>query len=159
MRGRKPTPTHRKKLAGNPGKRPLNDQEPVLPDPRDAFDIPPAELQGEGLATAEWVRLAPMLREARQVTDGERAVLIALCQQWGRYLEANEKVSMAGLIVKAPSGYPMINPYLTVANKALQHCTKLWAELGLTPTSRGRIVAVPPRSMTDPFAEFDLPVS
>jgi phage terminase small subunit len=46
-------------------------------------------------------------------------------------------------------------PYLAIANKALQGCTRLWAELGMTPSSRSRVQLPPDAS--DPFAEFDVP--
>jgi P27 family predicted phage terminase small subunit len=143
MRGRKPTPTDLKVLRGNPGHRPLNVDEPHLPSVKgEVFDTPPIELTGDAAASTEWARLAPMLRTARQVTDAERGSLIALCQQWSRYLEANSKAAAAGMVIKSPSGYPMPNPYLGIANRALAHCTKLWAELGLTPSSRSRVAAM-----------------
>ena len=44
MRGRKPKPTEAKKLAGNPGKRPLNQDEPKLPA---ASIEAPTHLDGE----------------------------------------------------------------------------------------------------------------
>jgi P27 family predicted phage terminase small subunit len=53
------------------------------------------------------------------------------------------------MVIKSPSGYPMPNPYLGIANKALNHCQKLWAELGLTASSRSRVRAVPAPSATD----------
>ena len=158
MRGRKPKPTSQKVLEGNPGKRQLNVAEPQLPAPVDAFDAPPQELAGDGVASAEWSRLAPILRRSRTVTEGDRGVLVALCQQWSRYQDANGKVAVAGMVVKSPSGYPMPNPYIGIANKSLTHCTKLWAELGLTPSARSRVTTVD-TGVGDAFAEFDEPTS
>jgi P27 family predicted phage terminase small subunit len=150
MRGRKPTPTDLRVLRGNPGHRPLNVDEPQLPTVQaDVFDTPPIELAGDTAASAEWSRLAPMLRTARQVTEAERGSLIALVQQWSRYLDANSKAAAAGMVIKSPSGYPMANPYLGIANRALAHCMKLWAELGLTPSSRSRVSATPAPSAAD----------
>jgi P27 family predicted phage terminase small subunit len=143
-------PTDLKVLRGNPGHRPLNGHEPHLPDVNaEVFDTPPIELTGDLAASAEWARLAPMLRTARQITEAERASLVALCQQWSRYLEANSKAAATGMVIKSPSGYPMPNPYLGIANRALAHCTKLWAELGLTPSSRSRVAATPATSAAD----------
>jgi P27 family predicted phage terminase small subunit len=134
----------------NPGHRPLNVHEPQLPAvPAEVFDTPPVELTGDVAACDEWIRLASMLRAARQVTDAERGSLIALVQQWSRYLEANTKAAAAGMVIKSPSGYPMPNPYLSIANRALAHCMKLWAELGLTPSSRSRVTATPATSAMD----------
>jgi P27 family predicted phage terminase small subunit len=144
MRGRKPHPTARKRLDGNPGGRRLNPDEPKPPPPTEAFDEPPPELATNAIAAAEWRRLAPMLRVVRQVTEADRAALIALCLEWSRYLTAMQKVEQAGMVVQAPSGYPMQNPYLPIATKALAACAKLWPELGLTPSSRSRVTTAGP---------------
>ena len=155
MRGRKPKPTEVKKLAGNPGNRPLNAREPQMPSGGEAFDAVPLELHHDLVASSEWERLAPMLRKARVATEADRASLMALCQQWSRYLEANGSVAKAGMVVRSPSGYPMPNPYIAISNKALTICVKLWTELGLTPSSRSRVIAGDDESSADPFAEFD----
>jgi P27 family predicted phage terminase small subunit len=169
VRGRKPKPTRRKQLEGFAGKRRRNRREPKLP-PFQKPQAPPAapaapapvngeavptELLGDAVATAEWLRTVPMLREREVITEGDRGSLIALCQQWSVYQEAVAKWRALGMIVKAPSGYPMVNPYLGVANKALNQCLRLWAELGLTPSSRARVTTLPPTGVNDPFAEFD----
>jgi len=156
MRGRKPTPTVTRLLRGNPGRRPVNDREPDLPafgsDPRWAS---PTELEDNPRALLEWSRLAPMLQRCRQITEADRAALLALCLEWARYLDASSKVRTLGLVVKTPSGYPIPNPYLPIATRALAACNKLWPELGLTPSSRSRVTVAGPGPDTDPFAEFD----
>jgi P27 family predicted phage terminase small subunit len=158
MRGRKPKPTARKRLEGNPGGRPLNTAEPQLPEPAEGFDQPPSELKGDARACAEWRRLAPMLRQAHQVTEAERGALLALCQQWSRYLKATASVSRKGMVIKSRNGYPIPNPYLVIGHRALTQCTKLWTELGLTPSSRSRVSRVD-QSKRDAFAEFDAPAA
>ena len=157
MRGRIPQPTALRKLRGNPGKRPYNQREPVMPETDPSFDQPPAELLIDTVASGEWQRLAPILRQSKTVTEADRGALISLCQQWSRYLEANKSVATAGMVVRSPSGYPMPNPYIAIANRALAMCVKLWAELGLTPSSRSRVSAVETLSGTDDFSEFDTP--
>lgn len=160
MRGRKPKTTAEKRLAGNPGKRPLNEQEPHMPPLAEPPEQVPVELLDDACAAAEWRRLDGIMRQARSITEGDRAALVSLCQQWSRYQEAHATVAKAGMVVRAPSGFPIMNPYIAIANKALGHCVKLWAELGLTPTSRSRVVAVPdPKSSRWSFAEFEHPVS
>ncbi len=141
--GRRPHPTRLKVVRGNPGKRPLNTREPQPAAATDAFDAPPAELAGDVAALVEWARVAPMLRACGLVTEAERSALTALCQQWSRYLEAHGKVMSLGMVVKAANGVPVVNPYLAVADKALAHCLKLWVELGLTPSGRSRMTALP----------------
>ena len=156
MRGRKPKPTSQRRLDGNPGRRPFNAFEPVYPGLDASFDEPPSELDGNDRARGEWRRYAPILRRARAVTEADRAALVALCLEWSRYIEATIQVATTGLVVRAPSGYPMTNPYLSIATRALSSCAKLWPELGLTPSSRAR-VSSSGNPEADPFAEFDLP--
>jgi|TARA_R110000824_G_scaffold146487_4_gene315331 P27 family predicted phage terminase small subunit len=157
MRGRKPKLTALKRLAGNPGKRKLNDREPVQPVPPDAFDAPPDELTQDAAATKEWLRLAPILRKSRQISESDRSALIAVCLEWSKYCEAMGIVRMSSMIIKTSSGYRQINPYLSVATKSLSNLNKLWPELGLTPSSRSRVQALPDNDAADPWAEFDRP--
>ena len=156
---RRPTPTAKRELEGNPQRRPMPENEPVLPvaEP-DTFDAVPEELEKNELGKREWTRLAPMLRKARIITDGDRAVVIAVCQQWALYRTALEKVDTAGLVVTSPSGYPMPNPYIGIANKALQACLRMWIELGITPAARTKVEAVDGEGIggrDDDFSEFD----
>ena len=155
MKGRKPKPTTQRALTGNAGHRPLNTHEPVTPALDATFDTPPPELPPR--AQAEWTRLAPLLRRSRQVGATDRTALMAVCIEWARYLDAMAKVTQLGVVVTTPAGYPMTNPYLSVATRALAACTKLWPELGLTPSSRSRISVLAVPSPDDPFAEFDAP--
>jgi P27 family predicted phage terminase small subunit len=165
MRGRKPLPTSVRELTGNAGKRPINDREPAPPAPTPStFDTAPPELtqpnaKGEisfPHGAAEWTRLAPMLRVARQITDADRSALLALCIEWDRYLTATAHVSQIGLVVKTKTGYLMTNPYLSIATRALAGCSRLWVELGLTPSSRSRVTTADgPGPGGDSFSEFD----
>ncbi len=149
MRGRKPKPTLLKTLEGNPGKRPLNDREPIPPD-----GIPecPDFLTTE--ARAEWFRTAKVLKEMQLLTLADRSALAAYCTAYGRWVEAEKQVQKYGTIVKSPNkGFPMKSPYLTVADQALESMRKLMVEFGLTPSSRSRIKVPDNPDATD---EFDL---
>jgi P27 family predicted phage terminase small subunit len=74
------------------------------------------------------------------VTEADRAALLALCQQWDVYLAALGRIRT--LVVTTKTGYPLPNPHLSIANKALAQCIKLWEQLGCTPSARSRVVAV-----------------
>ena len=141
--GRRPLPTAIKILRGNPGKRPLNPNEPTLAAADASFDVPPAELAGDTAAAAEWRRVAPLLRAAGLVSHSERSALTALCQQWSRYLAAHAQVIALGMCIESPNRIPATNPYLAVADRALTHCHRLWAELGITPSGRARASKLP----------------
>lgn len=156
-RGPKPKSTVQRRLEGNPGRRPYNDDEPQLPTAGDDFDDVPDALAGDAVAIAEWQRLAPLLRQARVVTDADRNALIAACQQWSIYRDALVQAPPARRVLRSPNDYPLPNPFLAIANKALLHCERLWDSLGLTPSARTRVTVAPEQRARDPFAEFDEP--
>lgn len=138
-RGPPPKPTKLKLLAGNPGKRPLNAHEP---DP--AVEVPEIPAHLTAAARQEWQRVAGELEALGLLTRIDRASLAGYCQAWARWIEAEEQLAKFGLIVKAPSGYPMPSPFLAIANKALEQINRFSSEFGMTPASRTRIQTTPP---------------
>lgn len=157
MRGTRPKPTVLKRLEGNPGKRRLNDAEPQPPPFID--DGTPDILVPDPIATAEFRRLAPMLRQLRVLTSADVTALVALCLEWSRYLTATERIRTEGMLATAQSGFLMPHPYLGIASRSLASCLKLWSELGLTPSSRSRVRVEGPGPDGDAFSEFDRPAS
>jgi P27 family predicted phage terminase small subunit len=139
--GPRPAPTALKVLRGTTRSDRLNAREPQPPPAPDSFDEPPPELQGDAPATAEWLRVVPMMRRIGLISETERGALIALCQQWSRYVAAQIKVRSEGMVIEGDKG-PIVSPYIAVADKALTHCLKLWVELGLTPSGRSRMTSL-----------------
>lgn len=157
MRGPRPKPTRLENLEGRPGHRPVNDAEPDVPLTAATTDAPPAELQDDPVALEQWRYLCPLLAQTRLITDADRNALIALCLTQSVYLEACQK--QRPLIQQAPSGYPIKNPYVTIAQQSLVALDKLWSHFGLTPSARSRVRVserVPPlRPDAEDFDEFD----
>lgn len=81
MRGRKGTPTALKRIRGNPGKRPINGQEPKPPSSQ-----PTCLSHLSSSASAEWKRLAASLNRIGLLTQVDRAVLAAYCQPYRRWV-------------------------------------------------------------------------
>ena len=152
MKGRKPKPTALKVLAGNPGKRPLNDAEPNFMGER--IGNAPKHLSAE--AKAEWKRVAPVLKAAGVLTPADRGALAAYCQAWARWVEAERKIETEGMVTTTPSGYEMQSPWVGIANKALELMRAFAAEFGMTPSSRTRVRAEKPeheRSLAEALFE------
>jgi P27 family predicted phage terminase small subunit len=62
---------------------------------------------------------------------------------------------MTGPVFKSDRGYPIQNPYLSIANTALDHMRKFLIEFGMTPASRSKLrVVTPTREVEDPLEEF-----
>jgi P27 family predicted phage terminase small subunit len=134
MRGRRPKPTRLKMLTGNPGKRPLNENEPT---PDVAIPDCPAELSP--VAKREWDRLVVKLGKLRILTHLDRAALAAYCGAYALWAEAMEQLQKYGTMIKSPSGYPQQSPYLAVANRQAEIMMRIASEFGFTPASRSRI--------------------
>jgi P27 family predicted phage terminase small subunit len=139
--GRRRIPSRLQVLRGKRKTIRADEPQPAAVDA--SFDAPPAELDGNPIAHAEWARVVPILRRCGLVSQTERSALVALCQQWAIYLEAQAKVRSLGMIITKGNGLPATNPHFAVADRALKQCQKLWSELGLTASSRSRIAALP----------------
>lgn len=148
-RGRPPLPTSIKVARGNPGKRPLNEDEP---QPDGVVGDPPDYILGDALD--EWNRTAPKLEACGVLTSVDRPFLIAYCQAWARYLDAERRILKSGEVVMSPNKYPIQNPYRAIANKALEQCRAFWSEYGMTASARTRIKVTPKGQAGSKLGEF-----
>jgi len=148
MRGRKPTPTALRALRGNPGRRLLNRREP-----KPKGGLPPCPPNVKGEARAAWRQIAKMLRDAGIGTVLDRNAMMLLVEAWQTWVTATTALRQSGLLIKSPSGYPLQNPLLAIANKAHEQLVRLLAEFGMTPASRTRIQVGLPQA-PDPFEDF-----
>ena len=135
-RGRKPKPTALKILEGNPGKRPLNENEPVPPK---GIVKCPSWLEPE--AKKEWKRLAPSLEAMGVLTQVDLTAFAGYCQAYARWREAEEFLTQHGSIFKTPSGYVQQVPQVSIAQQNLKIMQSFCSEFGLTPATRARIIA------------------
>jgi P27 family predicted phage terminase small subunit len=94
-------------------------------------------LKGEALL--EWGRITKELIDLGLLTVVDRAALAAYCSAWGRWVEAEEHLLIESMVFKAPSGYPVISPWWSIANKAMEQMHRFLTEFGLSPASRTRI--------------------
>lgn len=143
MRGRKPKPTIAKVLAGNPGKRGLNPDEPKPP-----AALPDCPVELSAAAKAEWDRLAPDLVALGMLTQLDRAALAAYCEAYALWIEAISALRRYGTMVKSPSGFPMQSPYVAIANRQAEMMVRIASEFGFTPASRSRIAIPAPDEPT-----------
>ncbi len=138
MRGRKPKPTKMKVLAGNPGKRPLNKNEP---QPKSAIPDFPKFLTKE--AVLEWKRITVELSVLGVLAQIDRAALAAYCQVWARWAKAEDKLNQDGECVLTEKGNEIQNHYLAIANKCIKQMREYLVEFCMTPSSRSRISGAP----------------
>jgi P27 family predicted phage terminase small subunit len=155
--GRPPVPTALKVVRGNPGKRALNTAEPQYSADHLAC---PRWLSAE--AKREWRRVAKLLKDQRVVTDADRAALVAYCQAWARWRQAEEILETGGftqqVAIQNAKGEiigekEIVRPEVIIAQKYLELMQRAAGRLGLDPSSRAKVSKLP-EAHEDPFAQF-----
>jgi P27 family predicted phage terminase small subunit len=133
-------------LTGNPGKRPLNDDE----QPRPEANIPECPPELGPLARQEWDRLVAELAALRLLTNLDRAALAADCGAYALWAEATAQIQKYGAMIKSPTGFPIQSPYLAIANRQAEIMMRIAFEFGFTPASHSRI-ATPAKATASLF--------
>jgi len=135
MRGRKPKPTDAKRRAGNPGRRPLNDDEP---EPAKVMPEAPAHFSSDERAV--WDRLAPELFDEGLFTKIDGDALALYCCAEIRYVAAKASILKFGEFMVDASGEKMIkNPNGLIVNQQTKIMKDILIEFGKTPSSRSRV--------------------
>lgn len=141
MAGRRPTPTHLKVVAGNPGKRRLPENEP---QPTMGSPTPPVWLSDD--AKVQWGRFSVWLEQMGVLTVADGPALERLVSVYleVRDLEATivregrtfTTLSTAGeRVVKA-------HPAVAMLNSADARLRQMLIEFGLTPAARTKVHTV-----------------
>lgn len=179
---RRPTPTELKKLAGNPGHRPLNDAEP---QPMRGIPEMPKGLRPA--ARREWNRIAPALEQLGVLSRIDGKALAMYCDCYADWEEAQRDCVKNGLVLDTPiidrkTNLPIFltdhkasceaseesskcscpvrvlmqrkeNPAFTVKQKAMKTMKSFLIEFGLTPASRCKLKVEAPKGKSD-FDDF-----
>lgn len=144
--GRKQLPTNLKVLKGTAQKSRLNPKEPKPKN--DKIRMP------EGLsdlAKKHFKKVSKELKEAGILTNIDVQALALYCEAYARWMDANEKINNFGSVIKAPSGYPVQSPYLSISNKAFEQMKAMLTEFGMTPSSRSKVTSNKANANDDPW--------
>lgn len=132
--GTKPKPTVLKRMAGNPGKRPLNDHEPKMA--RGRWNAP-SSLGDEGKRV--WRVLMRVLAPAGVITEGDLVALQLFCEAFEDRQAARKAYLEKGMVGVGSTGNDVLSMYFKAAHMKGQEMRWFLAEFGLTPSSRSRI--------------------
>ena len=143
--GRKPKPTRLKVIEGNPGKRAIPEgvqAPPAAPDEPDWKGVFPGTRKGIGEvrqdARDEWRRIVPVLDGLGLLSTIDNSLLTDYCVCWSRLLECEREVATKGLTLIGERGARK-NPAIEAAGQYRQQLRFYIGELGLSPSSRGRL--------------------
>lgn len=153
-RGRRTQPTIYKLARGNPGKRPLNPNEPKPP----ADAVRPPEWVS-GVSRAKWDELVPKLVEMGVMTNADVDTIARYCTMHEQYLKYLEQVrkGLDVIVMRDESGrvkYMQAAPAATMMHKLATALLRIEQEFGLTPSARSGIVATPAAKPEDVLSRF-----
>ena len=150
--GGKPVPTRLKILRGNPGKRPLNDQEPI---PEKPAKVPRAPRHLRDAAKKEWRRIAPILLDLGILTEIDTVALAAYCEAYASWVDASTSLAKTGTIIVAKdTGIVKANPLVNITSKFYDQMRAMLAEFGMTPSSRSRVKVMNKKKKNNSFKKF-----
>ncbi|WAM45964.1 phage terminase small subunit P27 family [Edwardsiella piscicida] len=153
--GRRPKPTARKELAGNPGKRTLNKNEPVF-TPIAGVE-PPEWFSEDGLllATIMWKLTTKELCGQGLLCVTDLAVLERWCVAYEFWRRAVSKIATQGNTIPGATGGTVKNPELTAKKEQESEMSSTGSMLGLDPSSRQRLIGLAgQKKASNPFLKM-----
>ena len=149
-RGRKPKPTKQKQLAGNPGKRALNNNEPEFTK-LTKVDAPAWMPE---LAIGMWETIVPDLLANDVLTVPDLHNVESFCMAYCRWREAEQDITDNGITIHTEKTV-IKNPAVTVVNEAKRQMVQFGSLLGLDPSSRQRLMGPKPKEgQRNPFEDL-----
>ncbi len=139
QRGRPRIPTKLHVLHGIPGKRPLPEGEP---EPEVKIPSPPKVVTDNAGALEEWNRITVELHALGLIAEINRSMIAGYCKAYADWVEAEEHYDSEPKIYKTETGYPVLTPWRTVADKAMERMVRIATGFGLDPSSMSRIKGV-----------------
>src|SRR5688500_263768 len=130
---------------GNPGKRPVSTG--VVTPPADLeepnwSDVFPGSAAGiarcRQVASAEWQRVIPVLKYTAGIGAVDTVVLTDYCICVARIDQGERSLSKDGVLMQGERGMQK-NGWTTVLGQYRSQLARYIGELGLSPSSRGRI--------------------
>jgi len=161
--GPRPMPSRLKIITGNPGKRPLNEDEPQ-PDALDDFS-PPDHIENDELAVRKWDEAVQVLCDMQVMTIADRETLARYCLVWSHWMQMREKCRQLGREIMHYEADPNRTdgrlrikwaqpaPWAVDEKAARKDLLQLEREFGLTPSSRSQ-VTIHSNKADDPFEAF-----
>lgn len=149
------TPTVLKLLRGNPGKRPINKNEPQPPK---AIPKMPAHLDAK--AKTAWKELTKLLDDMGVLTLADAKALEILCGIYARMRDLQKEIKRDGYVQQIPNvnGDLMAraNPAVSLLQKDESTFKAYLSEFGLTPAARTKVSTTNKPALDDPLAKYGL---
>jgi len=143
-------PTKIKKLQGTlkPSRERNNE---MMPPEVEADEVPTA--LANKYAETEWLKQTKILSNLNMLHETDTSILLAYCNEMGKYFECIDVIKEGGLTFNTPNGHIMPRPEASEGNKALANAIKISNMFGFNPAARTKI-EMPEKKAKDPFSEL-----
>lgn len=143
-------PTKIKKLQGTlkPSRERNNE---MMPPEVEEVEVPTA--LANDYAKSEWLKQTGILSSLNMLHETDTSILLAYCNEMGKYFECIDVIKEGGLTFFTPNGHIMPRPEASEGNKALANAIKISNMFGFNPAARTKIEMPSPKEV-DPFDEF-----
>lgn len=154
MKGRKPKPSHLKLITGNPGKRPMNENEPPVP-----FERPSCPAHVSDKARETWGYVCGLLEGMGILSTVDAVAIEVLCEAYADFLAAGDELKALGspyYSTVTESGAIMwrAHPAQAARRDADVRIRGWLSEFGMTPAQRSKIKIGQPKETRDPAEKF-----
>lgn len=133
-RGPQPTPTEVKRRAGNPGKRPLNENEP-----KPQLGAPNRPEFRDEVAEAAWEVLCHDMAKMSTLAQSDGLIIELCADAVSRHREARLAMDGQELMLDGPKGGKYMNPLVCIERTYAKAVEGYVKALGLTPTARSNV--------------------
>lgn len=139
MKGRKPKPSHLRVVTGNPGKRPLNANEP-----KPGRQRPSAPAHMSDKARETWGYVSGLLDRMGVLTEADSLALEVLCEAYADFLRARQVLKDFGsnyyeTVNQTGGVMHRAHPAVAVMQDADRRIKAWLAEFGMSPSARTRV--------------------
>lgn len=142
--------------AAGGGRKPGKSSLPIAPNHEALTSIDPPEELRDDYAISIWNTQSKILIERKLLRLDHAPILLAYCNSFSLYLEAEAAISEGGLTVDTPMGGLKKNPAVNVRQDALASMVRTGSMLGLDPLSASRLTSgnAGNKDRDNEFAEF-----
>ena len=149
--GRPPKSNVLKMMQGTAEKSRMPIQEPeIIP----AEDISPPKRMVDGIALETWQLAAPLLRDAKILTEGDKKCLEGYCYAYANMIRAQQDIEDNGLVLTQKNGREIRNPASACWKDSMAEMRYYSQQLGLDPASRGRLDIGKQKPKGNPFTDL-----
>lgn len=102
-------------------------------------DIPDCPSELDTVGQAEWKRITVHLYRLNMIAEIDLAILAGYCHCFEQFIKTTDQIKKTGYLIKSPTGFPMINPIISINARARGDMLAFAKELGLSVIQRTKI--------------------